>query len=132
MVPARCLRMRASRAGGPGGQNVNKVETKVELLLDLDAAAASLGADAVARIRAKLDARLDAEGRLRVASSAARTRERNLALAHERMAALLVGALRERRKRHLTKPTKGSRERRISEKKARGARKQLRGKPNDD
>lgn len=118
-LPAHLFTVRFSRSGGPGGQHVNKVATKVDLRLDLDGASEILGESTVARIRTKLATRLDAEGRLQVVSSEYREQARNIDAAMARMKALLQDAMAKPRKRRPTKPTRASKERRLEEKRQR-------------
>ena len=133
VIPARLLSARFARASGPGGQNVNKVATKADLRLDLDAASAFLGAEGVARIRERLSRRLDSEGRLQVVSSESRLQARNLETALARMERLIRRALAQPRPRKPTRPTRGSRERRLTDKRQQSEKKQRRTRdPGED
>jgi ribosome-associated protein len=127
-VPAHALRVRSARASGPGGQNVNKVATKIELHVDLDAIE-GLDAAARARLATLARSRLDAEGGLLVTSQATRNQARNLEDARAKVEALVRAALVPPRPRRRTRPTRAAREERLGEKKRRATVKRLRTTP---
>jgi ribosome-associated protein len=129
-VPPAALTMRAVRASGPGGQNVNKVASKVDLRVDLDAIE-GLADPARERLRALASHRLDADGRLWVTSQATRDQSRNLEDAREKVRALVIAALREPKRRRASRPSAAARQRRLASKKRRSATKRLRGRSSD-
>ena len=112
------LHFDASRSGGPGGQNVNKVSTRVTLTFDIHASAA-LSGDQKRTVLQKLSGRINKEGILRVISQTTRSQEMNRTDAVERFSELLREALTPQRKRVKTRITRAAHARRIEEKKKR-------------
>ena len=124
IVPAQLLRAATSRSGGPGGQNVNKVESRVTIELDVDSL--PFPEEAKESIRRRLSTRINREGTLRVTSQSERSQLANRDRALARMEELLQDALRVRTKRVRTRVPRAAKERRIEEKKRRGEKKKLR------
>jgi ribosome-associated protein len=128
-LPAAELHADFARSGGPGGQNVNKLETKVLLRFDLDRSP-SLDTVQKERLRRRLGSHLTQSGEVLVQASRYRSRERNLEDARERLAELLRRALAEPKRRRKTRPTRASGERRIAAKRHRSETK--RGRRGED
>lgn len=119
----------AIRAQGAGGQNVNKVSNAVHLRFDIRAS--SLPDDIKARLLALRDQRLTAEGVLVIKAQNSRSLEANRADAVARLYALVAAAARPPKLRRPTRPTQGSRQRRLQLKALRGSVKALRGRINE-
>ena len=117
-IPDAELVERFVRSGGPGGQNVNKVSSAVELRVDV-ARSPSLPEAVRARLLARRDRRLTDEGVLVLSAQRFRTQERNREDARERLGALIAAATVAPKKRIATKPTKGAKERRLGAKRER-------------
>lgn len=130
-IPPEEILVRATRAGGPGGQHVNTSSTRVELTWNVDRTTAMNDAQR-ARVRTALASRLDAAGNLRVVASDTRSQQQNRELAERRLVELVRRALVVPRVRRATKPTRASVERRLSAKRRAGDRKRERRNRGDD
>ena len=124
IVPAQSLRAATSRSGGPGGQNVNKVESRVTIEADVDAL--PISDEQKQLVRTRLAGRINREGVLRVTSQVERSQLANRDRALSRMEELLRDALVEQRPRKKTRVSKAAKQRRIEEKKRRSQTKKLR------
>lgn len=121
------LTFTASRSSGPGGQNVNKVSSRVTLGLDL-AACGAFDDEQREKIRQRLATRVTKAGVLQVSAQRERSQARNRELARERLAELLREALSDDPERRPTRVPKGSRRRRLENKRRRSERKQNRSR----
>jgi ribosome-associated protein len=126
-IPADELSIAFSRSGGPGGQNVNKVASKVELRWTPGATRA-LSADDRAMVVGKLAGRLTTDGELIVVSSLTRDQIVNRGDAEDKLAAIVRAALIRPKPRKKTRPSRGAKERRLKAKKVRSEIKRGRGR----
>ena len=131
LIPDAAVAWRAVRSSGPGGQNVNKVASKIDLRVDLDAVT-GLSAPARARLEALAASRLDADGKLVVTSQRTRDQLRNLEDARDKVKKLVERALHEPRPRRLTQPSRAAVDRRLRHKHVRSAVKRARGAREED
>lgn len=124
IVPAESLRAITSRSGGPGGQNVNKVETRVTIEVPIDAL--PLDDEKKQLVRERLASRINKDGWLRVTSQVARSQSDNRERALDRAEELLRWALEEQTPRKKTRVPRAAKQKRVEEKKRRSETKRLR------
>lgn len=130
-IPRAEIEARASRAGGAGGQHVNTSSTRIELRWNVRQSRAIDDATKQ-RIIDKLPTRIDADGTLRVVSSARRSQLQNREAAEARMAELVAEALHREKPRKKTKPSRAAKQKRLDEKRRHSERKQNRRGGGDD
>ncbi len=129
-IPLAEIAIVAVRSQGAGGQNVNKVASAIHLRFDI--AASSLSETLKRRLLESGDGRISSEGVVIIKAQEHRSRERNLAEAHARLATLVRSVMIVRRARRATRPTRASVERRIDGKKQRSEVKRTRGRMTED
>jgi ribosome-associated protein len=124
------LVFRASRSSGPGGQNVNKLNTRITLIFDV-AGSRSLSDTQKKRIISRLKTRIDKNGHLQVVSQKFRTQKANRNAAVERFRRLVADALKSKKVRKKTKVPYAARQKRLEEKRKRSLLKRQRAQKND-
>jgi ribosome-associated protein len=125
VIPASDLAWAAVRASGPGGQNVNKVSSKIELRFAL-ATTTALDAGTKRRLATAARSRIDRDGQLLIVSQKTRDQQRNLEDARDKLAELVRAALTPPPPRRPTRPTFGSKKRRLEDKRRTGEKKAAR------
>ena len=131
VIPSEAITFRAVRSSGPGGQNVNKVASKVELRVELSRTL-GLSPGALARLRALAAPRLDADGRLVIVSQKTRDQHRNLEDARTKLRDLVLRSLVAPKARRPTRPSAAARERRLLAKRRQRQRKLGRASTSED
>ena len=124
-IPLSELSFRFARSSGPGGQHVQRTESKVELLFDV-ANSPSLTDEQRALIGSRLTGRIDSDGVLHLTSQAGRSQHENRVDVVDRFVRLLAAALKPRKQRRATRPSAAARERRLESKKRQSRKKSLR------
>lgn len=127
-IPTSEFEIEMTRSSGPGGQNVNKVSSKVRLRWPV-AQSTSIPDDVRQRLLAAQAGRVTTEGELIVTSQRFRDQRRNRQDCFERLRGMILEVLRPPKPRRETKPTRGSQKRRLDAKRRRSVTKRLRGKP---
>lgn len=130
-LPGSDLEWTAVKSSGPGGQNVNKVSSKVELTFDFEGTVA-IPDDARDRLRKLAKNTLDAEGRILVKSEKTRDQAKNLADARAKLKELVLKALEKPKVRKPTKVSKAAKKKRVADKKKVAKKKATRKKPSKD
>ncbi len=130
-LPGSDLEWSAARASGPGGQNVNKVSSKVELLFDFEGTVALTDAQRV-RLRVLARNMLDHEGRIQIVSQKTRDQQKNLEDARAKLVELVKKCLVAPKPRKATKPSRTAKKRRVDDKKKAGKKKAARRKVTGD
>jgi len=125
-VPAEAISVKAVRSGGPGGQNVNKVSSKIELRIQLEAIQ-GLTPEALVRLRHAVRNRLDGEGRWMIISEKTRDQSKNLEEARSKRVQGIAAAMGPSTPRTPNRPTRGSKLRRLDDKRQAGEKKRQRG-----
>jgi ribosome-associated protein len=129
-IPDDELVIRATRAGGPGGQHVNTTSSRIELRWDV-ASSRALSSEQRALLLERLGSRVTADGVIVLHASEHRSQHRNREAALERLATLVADALVVAEERRPTRPTRAARRRRLDAKRARAETKELRRRPQD-
>lgn len=130
-IPESEIRFQFTRSGGPGGQNVNKVSTRVELYFDVKNSS-GLDERQKERILTALPGRIDSEGILSLASQESRSQWRNRQDVLDKFIQLLSRALAPERRRRPTTPSRTSKEKRFRAKQTRAIKKRMRGRVNPE
>ncbi len=130
-VPDGAIRFQYARSGGPGGQNVNKLNTKAELWVTVTGFR-GLASDAVARLRKLAGHQLTQHDEIHIAAQTGRTQEANRAAAMERLRELLLRAMHRPKTRRPTRPSKAAKRRRLESKQRRSRVKKFRGGSHED
>jgi ribosome-associated protein len=131
VLPGQALTVRTARASGPGGQHVNRTETKVHLSFN-PRAVAWIDEGTRLRIIALAGRQVDSDGCIFITSQEHREQAQNLETSREKLKALVLKALVRPKKRIATKPTRSSQRRRVDEKKRHAKTKEQRGRVRDD